>query len=175
MYFKDEKERKSFEKVYTAFTNNGNVEGEGIHIKDLMATPDVVRFIPQVVEWIVREALEPNLLIVPTLFQEIKMERGTRVQIGAIGSLYASEVAEGTEYKENDLQMDGGDMVSINIKKHGLMIRVTDEMITDNQFDVIGLWLRAAGRALARHKEQYAIRLLNEFGIEVFFYSLNYS
>ena len=70
----------------------------------------------------------------------------------AVGSLVAAEVPEGTEYSEQDIQMDGGDMISINIKKHGLMIRVTDEMITDNQFDVIGLWLRHAGRALARHK-----------------------
>lgn len=168
VYLKDEKERKAFDRVYTAFTNNGHIEDQEVQIKDLMTSPDVMRFIPQVVEWIVREALEPNLLVVPSLFQEIKMERGQRIQIGAIGSLYASEVAEGAEYKENDLQMDGGDMVAINIKKHGLMIRVTDEMVTDNQFDVIGLWLRAAGRALARHKEQYAIRLLNEFGIEVF-------
>jgi len=168
MNFKDEKELKAFNRVYTAFTNNGHLQDETLSFSDLVMSPDVARFIPQVVENVVREALEPNLVIVPNLFEEVRLERGTRIQIGAVGALAASEVAEGTEYKENDLQMDGGDMTAVNIKKHGLMIRVTDEMISDNQFDVIGLWLRAAGRALARHKEQYAMRLLNEFGIEVF-------
>lgn len=168
MYFKDKQDQARFDNVYSAFTNNGMVQDEAIEFSDLVSSPDVARFIPQVVETVVKEALEPNLVIVPNLFEQVRLERGTRVQIGAIGSLSAAEVAEGTEYKENDLQMDGGDMVAVNISKHGLMIRVTDEMISDNQFDVIGLWLRAAGRALARHKEQYAIRMLNEFGIEVF-------
>ncbi len=147
MYLKDEKQRKAFERVYSAFTNNGHVEDSVLEMKDLMTTPDVTRFIPDVVETIVREALEPNLMIIPNLFDEVRIERGQRIQIGAIGALTAAEVAEGGEYKENDLQMDGGDMVSINISKHGLMIRVTDEMISDSQFDLIGLWLRAAGRA----------------------------
>lgn len=169
-HFKDEKDQKAFGRVYDAFTNNGEIQGEDstVTVSDLVTSPDVARFIPQVVEQVIREALEPNLIIVPNLFQEVRLERGSRVQIGAIGALSASEVAEGAEYKENDLQMDGGDMVAVTVSKHGLMIRVTDEMIADNQFDVIGLWLRAAGRALARHKEQYAMRLMNEFGIEVF-------
>ena len=169
-HFKNEKEKKAFSRVYDAFTNNGEIQGEDsvITVSDLVTSPDVARFIPQVVEYVVREALEPNLLIVPNLFQEVRLERGSRVQIGAVGALVASEVAEAGEYKENDLQMDGGDMVAVTVSKHGLMIRVTDEMISDNQFDVIGLWLRAAGRALARHKEQYAMKMMNEFGIEVF-------
>ncbi|HLD91518.1 MAG TPA: hypothetical protein VI911_11020 [Patescibacteria group bacterium] len=168
--FKDEKEKKAYARVYDAFTNNGEIQGEDsvVTVSDLVTSPDVARFIPQVVEQVVREALEPNLVIVPNLFQEVRLERGSRVQIGALGALTASEVAEGGEYKENDMQMDGGDMVAVTVSKHGLMIRVTDEMISDNQFDVIGLWLRAAGRALARHKEQYAMRKINEFGIDIF-------
>lgn len=170
MKFKDEKEQKAFLRVYDAFTNNGEIEGQDsvVTVSDLVTSPDVARFIPQVVETVVREALEPNLILVPSLFQEVRLERGTRVQIGAIGALHASEIAEGGEYKEVDIQMDGGDMVAVNISKHGLMIRVTDEMISDNQFDVIGLWLRAAGRSLARHKEQYGVKLLNQFGIDIF-------
>lgn len=170
MKFKDEKESKAYSRVLEAFTNNGEIQGEDslITVSDLVTSPDVNRFIPQVVEQVVREALEPNLMIVPNLFQEVRLERGSRVQIGALGALSASEVPEGGEYKENDLQMDGGDQVAVTVSKHGLMIRVTDEMISDNQFDVIGLWLRAAGRALARHKEQYAMRMMNEFGLEIF-------
>jgi len=169
MKFKDEKERKAFENVYSAFTNNGKIDDGGeMSFSDLVSSPDVARFIPQVVEFVVREALEPNLVIVPNLFEEVRLERGTRIQIGAIGALHASEVAEGAEYKENDLQMDGGDQIAINVKKHGLMIRVTEEMLTDNQFDVIGLWLRAAGRALARHKEVKIFDYIRAMGVTVF-------
>ena len=47
-------------------------------------------------------------------------------------------------------------------------MRVTEEVISDNLFDVFGLWMRMAGRALARHKEEYAIKLLAEMGYDVF-------
>jgi hypothetical protein len=171
--FETKDDRAAFDKVYTAFTNQGYVEHEDgssdvLEVNDLVATPDVARFIPQVVETVVREALEPQLLIIPNLFEQVSIERGSRVQIGAIGALSAAEVPEGGEYKQVDIQMDGGDMVAVNISKHGLMIKVTDEVITENQFDIIGLWLRAAAKALARHKEQYAMRLINEMGITVF-------
>jgi hypothetical protein len=57
------------------------------------------------------------------------------------------------------------DMVSMAVLKHGLMVRVTDEVIEDSQWDVLGMWLRAAGRALARHKEKVGYQMLDEFGI----------
>ena len=58
------------------------------------------------------------------------------VQIGAIGSMHADIVVEGGEYPTADLDVDGGDMVSMAVLKHGLMIRVTDEVIEDSQWDV---------------------------------------
>ena len=45
------------------------------------------------------------------------------------------------------------------------MVRVTDEVVEESQWDIVGLWLRAAGRALARHKETFAFKLLNEMGM----------
>jgi hypothetical protein len=33
-------------------------------------------------------------------------------------------------------------------------VKITDEMINDSQWDVIGMHLRAAGKALARLKEE---------------------
>jgi len=90
------------------------------------------------------------------------------VQIGAIGAMYAAMIPEGGEYPTQDLDVDGGDIVAVSIAKHGLQIRVTDETIDENQWDVFGMWLRAAGRALARHKEKQGALLLNDFGGVVF-------
>ena len=160
--------------LYDVFTNNGWCISETdkipdrLNIEDTLMTPDATRFIPRVVQYIIREALEPNLLIVPNLFEEVRMEAGRMIEIGAIGAIHAAEIPEGTAYPERVPDLDGGDMVSVAVSKHGLKISVTGELIADSQWDVMNLWLRAAGRALARHKEKKALMLLNSMGTTVF-------
>lgn len=170
----EQKDMPALGRIYDAMTHNGFCISEAdqnpvrLELKDVLMTKDAQRFIPRVVQYIVREAIEPNLLIIPNLFQEVRMEAGRMIEIGAIGSIHAEEVVEGGEYKERSPDLDGGDMVAVSVKKHGLKISVTDEVIQDSEWDVINLWLRAAGRALARHKEKRGLQLFNSMGITVF-------
>lgn len=163
-----------YDQFRSAFTNNGlfvNKDNQNttIEFKDLLTSPDATRFIPQVVQTIIREALEPALVVVPNLFQEVRIERGQQIQLGALGAMIAGEIAEGGEYPEVMFDVsDHGDMIAFTTSKHGLMIRLTEEVVQDSQWDVVGLWLRAAGKALARHKELYATRLLNTMGTTIF-------
>ncbi|MGD9697434.1 hypothetical protein [Acinetobacter sp.] len=179
--------------LYDAFTNNGIVGLEAqdksivqldfkdifelpksfkqanIDLKDTVTTKDLTRFIETTVSRVIREAIEPNLVVTPNLFQEVRYEgAGRSVEIGGIGAFYAATVPEGSEYPEVEFNFADGNMVMVGIEKHGLKMRVTEEVISDNLFDVFGLWLRMAGRALARHKEQYGIKLINEFGYDIF-------
>lgn len=176
--FPKQKDRNTFYHVYDAFTNRGVMpdtskdaddgDFKAFELRDLITTQDLTRFIPQTVETVVREALEPNLFIVDRLFQQITIERGSRVQIGAIGAMEAGRVGQGGEYPERFVDLDGGDMVALTTNKHGLKISLTEEVIKENLFDVVGIWLRAAGRALARHKERTAAKLINEMGYDIF-------
>ena len=171
--FKTSEERVLLSNVYNAFTNRGlmqDVEGnsEVFELRDLITTQDLTRFIPQTIEIIIREAIEPNLFIIDKLYQEINIPRGSRVQIGAIGAMEAGRVGQGGEYPERFVDMDGGDMVSLTTDKHGLKISLTEEVLRENLFDVVGIWLRAAGRALARHKERSGMKLINEMGYDIF-------
>jgi len=59
-------------------------------------------------------------------------------------------------------------MVAISPDKYGLKISLTEEVLRDNLWDVVNVWLRAAGKALARLKERQAAKLLNEMGYDVF-------
>ena len=171
--FKTNEDRVLFNSVYSAFTNRGLMhddkgDTEFFELKDLITTEDLTRFIPQTVETVIREAIEPNLFIVDKLFQTINIPRGSRVQIGAIGAMEAGRVGQGGEYPERFVDMGEGDMISLTTDKHGLKISLTEEVLRENLFDVVGLWLRAAGRALARHKERTAAKLINEMGYDVF-------
>tara|TARA_B100000131_G_scaffold50291_1_gene44923 strand:+ start:991 stop:2364 length:1374 start_codon:yes stop_codon:yes gene_type:complete len=182
--------------IYDIFTNNGIVgmetedrdrlslqfdfhdvfkidsvmNNEGLNeFKDAFFTEDLTRFIGTTVTNIVQEAVEPELLVVPNLFKSVAYEGpGRTVEIGGVGALHAAEVPEGQEYPEADFTFGDGYIIQLGIAKHGLKLRITQEVIDDNLFDVFGMWLQMAGRALARHKEEYGIMLLNDMGITVF-------
>jgi hypothetical protein len=179
--------------VYDALTNNGVVglptedkqyvsfgfsdlfdlgsaiQKSDIKSEDLVTTTDLTRVIGTQITKIVEEAIEPDLLVLPNLFQEVQYSGpGRSIEIGGMGAFQAGEVAEGTEYPEVDFNYGEGDMIAVGISKHGLKVRITEEIIEDNLFDVFGLWMRMAGRALARHKEISALKLINEFGYTIF-------
>ena len=154
--YQDTEVRNKFYNVYDAFQNRGRIlDKDGnfhkFEFKDLVTREDLMRFVPQAVETVVREAIEPNLFITDRLFQTITIERGSRVQIGALGALEAGRVGQAGEYPERTLDLDGGDMVALTTDKHGLKISLTEEVLRDNLWDVVNVWLRAAGKALARH------------------------
>jgi CO dehydrogenase/acetyl-CoA synthase epsilon subunit len=135
-------------------------------MKDAISVPNAAMFLPKVVSNIVKEAAEP-LLVGTSLLQRIEYHAGQTITFPAVGALVAADIAEGQEYPERQLQM-GGATVTATIGKSGVAVKVTDEMIKYSQYDVIGMHLRAAGRALARHKEQKIFNYINSMGVVCF-------
>lgn len=159
---------KFLREVTDAFLNNGQVEdGRRVKVKDLLMSTDASIFIPKVISQVVKEAVEP-VLVITNLFQTIRLATGRSIEFPAVGALTAEDIPEGQAYPERQLQVGSGNVVMINVVKSGLLVRITEEMIEDSQWDVIGLHLRAAGRALARHKESKASSLFANFGYKVF-------
>jgi hypothetical protein len=148
--------------------NGGKLpDGSGkIKLEDALSSTSAPLLMPKVVSNIVKEAAEP-LLVGTSLLQRINYTYGQQITFPAVGALVASDIAEGQEYPERSLQM-GGSTVTASIGKSGIAVKVTDEMIRYSQFDVIGMHLRAAGRALARHKEVKIFNLIRKMGVCVF-------
>lgn len=151
---------------YVWRTGKDPVSGKGVKISDALSVPDAPLLLPKVISNIVREALEP-LLVGTSLLQRINYSYGQTITFPAVGALTAADIAEGQEYPEQRLSM-GGATVTASIGKSGVAVKVTEEMIRYSQFDVLGLHLRAAGRALARHKEVKIFNLIKNLGVCVF-------
>jgi len=172
--FAKKEDRVKYMNVYDAFTSRGRLLDDKtgdiakFELKDLVTREDLMRFMPQTIETVVREAIEPNLFIIDRLFQQITIEQGSRIQIGALGAMEAGRVGQAGEYPERMLDLDGGDMVAITTDKYGIKISLTEEVVQQNQFDVVNVWLRAAGKAMARCKERVGAKLINEYGYSVF-------
>jgi hypothetical protein len=150
--------------------DNGGKFGPGkdeyIKLEDALSTSNAPMLFPKVISNIVREAAEP-LLVGTSLLQRINYKYGQTITFGAVGAMTAGDIAEGREYPEQSLAMGGG-TVTATIGKSGVAVKVTEEMIRYSQFDVIGMHLRAAGRALARHKEQKIFNMISALGATAF-------
>jgi hypothetical protein len=158
------KDAKQFEYLWK---NNGRFEnGERIKLEDALSVPNAPMLMPKVISNIVKEAQEP-LLVGTSLLTRINYSYGQTITFPAVGALVAADIAEGMEYPERSLQM-GGSTVTANIGKSGVAVKITEEMIRYSQFDVIGMHLRAAGRALARHKEVKIFNHIRSLGVPVF-------
>lgn len=143
------------------------VSSKRVHLEDALSTTNAPMLMPKVISNVVREAQEP-LLVGTSLLQRINYSYGQTITIpSTVGAMVAADIAEGQEYPERDLNM-GGATVTATIGKSGLAVKITEEMIRYSQFDVIGMHLRGAGRALARHKEQKIFNMIRSMGVVVF-------
>lgn len=148
-----------------AFNENGVVDGETkVSIREAFMTPDAPILFPKVMSNVLREAAEPEYVISP-LFDVVRTD-GKLVEFPAINSFQAAHIAEGQEYPEQKLAVTT--QVEGKVTKKGVKVAFTDEVINDSQWDIVGLHVRAAGRAMARLKEQIAVDRFKAAGKTVF-------
>ena len=122
---------------------------------DAMSTPDASVLIPRVMTKIVREAIEPQLVLTQ-LFRMIRFSAGTTISFPAVSAMSGvQDMAEGDEYPELMGPRWAG-TVTAKMGKVGCAVRITEELLRYSQFDIMSMLIQGAGRAMARHKEQKA-------------------
>lgn len=134
------------------------VDGENIQgftLQDFLATPQAKVLIPRVVIGTMRKAADP-MYLASAFYKKIRMKSGQAIMFPSIGVMRAHDVAEGQEIPQEtlDWQLHKGSLISIG--KSGVRVQFTEELIKDCEFDIVGMMLSEAGRAMARHKEQKA-------------------
>ncbi|AOQ24698.1 hypothetical protein MTAT_20430 [Moorella thermoacetica] len=141
---------------------------EWVTVREALSTTDASILIPQVITGVMREAAEP-VYIGTKFLQPVRLIGGRSIIIPAVGEMRAHDIPEGAPYPEESIDfelLEGSGEVRVG--KTGLIVRVTDEMVNDSQWDVIGILLRKAGRAMARLKEEKAFNAFSRHGHLVF-------
>lgn len=168
-------EEMSFdEKVghYTdSFSGKLNVEEakSGISIREALTTNDANILVPKTIQQVTTAAAQAKYLATK-YFKRINLNEGRSMEFIHFGAIRAEEIAEGMEYPEQllNLTKSGIGPVEVRVRKYGLKVSITDEMIDESQWDVVGLHLEAAGQAMARLKEQNAFSAFSRHGHVVF-------
>lgn len=139
-----------------AFAEDGRLDEDNrVTINEAFASPDAPILFPKVISRTLKEAAEPVFLVTP-LLSTVRLGKGRSMEFPAVNALAAAEVPEGQEYPEQALafikQVEG------KVSKKGVKVVFTEEVIADSLWDIVGLHVRAAGRAMARLKEQIALK-----------------
>lgn len=140
-----------------------------VKVSEALTTADANIMIPKVISQVVAEAAEP-MMLASQFFQKVQLNEGRSMEFIHFGAIRAFEIGEGMEYPNQTLNLtkQGIGSLDVKVKKYGLKVQITDEMISDSQWDVIGLHLKAAGRAMARKKEEVIFEEFNRHGHVVY-------
>lgn len=163
------KEAIEFVTKYTPLMASGDMSkfevGEKpMTLKEALTTTDAAVLMTKVMEGTLEKAAEP-LYIASKFFKTINLESGNRVVFPAIGALRAYEMGEGQEYRQETLDIMLKERASeVTVTKKGVMVAITEEMIEDSQWEVVGMHIEAAGRALARLKEELIFKAMSKHG-----------
>lgn len=148
-----------------ALAEDGRIDEDNrVTIREAFASPDAPILFPKIISRTLREAAEPQLLVTP-LLSTVRLGKGRSMEFPAVNAIQAAEIPEGQEYPEQALAF--AKQVEGKVSKKGVKVAFTEEVINDSQWDIVGLHVRAAGRAMARLKEQIALSRFRDAATEV--------
>lgn len=142
-------------------------KSEMVTVKEALSTQDARILIPQVITGMMREAAEPNY-VGTNLLQKIRLTDGNSIVFPAIGAMKAHDLGESQSYPMETVDFTLHRSEEIRVGKTGLATAITEEMIEDSQWDVIGILVRKMGEAMARFKEEKAFLQFSKHGNTVF-------
>lgn len=136
-------------------------------MKDAVNTTEIRPLLEHAMEIMIREPVEP-LMVITSLFNRVA-SRGLSHQIvaGAMGAVYAQEIAEGQPYPEVNFNIGGG-VQTAWIGKAGIGAAFSDEALRYSTWDIMAMNLRLMAQAMTRLKEQKAITYLKSLGTVYF-------
>lgn len=136
-----------------------------VKLKDILNHGDLSKYLPVAISEVVRSAAEP-LLIANQLFTTVAGKEGVYITLPAEGAMeMIDELAPGMEYPTEEITLGGGTVIRVDIRKYGVKLALTEEMVENSQYDVIAQWLKAAGKAFARRKNNICFRLFEKQGL----------
>ena len=162
-------EMKDLARLDTIFRTNGWDPEKEKHVtmKDAMDVQNAAFLIPRVMTQMVQEGIEP-LLIGTHLLQRIEYEQGMMTVFPAIEPLRAEEVADGADVPFVNINIGGAQSFGVTVKRHGLGLKIHERFVKESSYPWINYWLRLAGNALARHKEEYIFSFISQLGTVVY-------
>jgi hypothetical protein len=143
------------------------VEKKQISMTDALDIPNAAFLIPRVLTTFVQEGIEP-MLIGTSLLQRVDYVPGMQTVFPAIDVLTAREVGDGMALPIFNINVGGAQTFGVHVARHGLALRISERFVEQSTYPWIQYWMRLAGNALARHKEEFIFNFITQLGTVIF-------
>lgn len=127
----------------------------GFNFNDFLATPQAKVLVPKVIIGTMKKAADP-IYLASSFYKTVNFKTGQALMFPEIGVMRAHDIAEGQEIPQESIDWQLHKSKLIKIGKSGVRIQFSDDIKQETEFDIIGMMLSEAGRAMARHAEQKA-------------------
>jgi hypothetical protein len=143
-------------------------KSDRVGLKEALSAPDLSVILHRTIIDTIKDNAEP-LYIASKMLRPVRITEGRSIIFPAMSDMVADYVSEGGNYPEAypDVEIFEGTSET-SVKKVGLIVRITDEMIADAQWDVVSILLEKAGRAMGRFKEEWCFREFTRHGHVIF-------
>lgn len=133
-------------------------EAPRITITEALQSADASILFPRAIADTLMRGREPMMIGQTVLAKTIQVDNVRSFEFPVVGALRAFDIGETQEYPEQSPAFSRN-FIEIKVTKSGLAFAISEEIIKDSMWDVLGYMIEAAGYALMRHKEQ---KIFNE-------------
>lgn len=134
------------------YAMNGPTISEALH------SADASILFPKAISDVLLRPREPLMIGQTLLAKTVQVDNVRSFEFPVMGALRAFDMAETQEYPEQQPSFTQH-FTEVKVNKVGLMLAISEEVIRDSMWDVLGLLIEAAGYAMLRHKEE---KIFNE-------------
>jgi len=147
-------------------SRNAPIYGPRLAMSEALMSADASILFPRVFSDVLLRPREPLMIGQSLLSRTINVDVPI-FQFPAMGALRAFDVSEGGKYKEQYASFTENH-TEIKVGKTGLIVGVTDEVVQDSMWDILALYVEAAGFAMMRLKEEKIFTEFSTYGHVVF-------
>jgi hypothetical protein len=143
-----------------------------IPITEALHSADASILFPKAISDVLLRPREPMMIGQQYLAKTIQVDNVRSLEFPVMGAIRAFDMSETQEYPEQSAAF-AQHFTEVKVNKVGLRIDIAEEVIRDSMWDVLGLYIEAAGFAMMRHKEEKIFNTALDFGHVVYDNNVN--
>ncbi len=128
-----------------------------LDLSEAVHAADFKILFPNVVRDVLKRPQEPVYIGQSLLSRTIQVDGAKIMEFPTLGAIRAFELADTQEPPEQDPAFSRN-ITEIRVRRFGLKLEMTEEVIEESQWDVLSLYTEAAGAAMMRLKEELIFR-----------------
>lgn len=146
---------------------DNSTRGNRIPMEEALRAADASILFPKVISDVLMRPKEPLMIGQTLLSKTIQVDNVRSIEFPTMSAIRAFDIPDVGEYREQMFNWTE-QLISIKVNKSGLLVSISEDVIKDSMWDLLALYVEAAGYAMLRHKEEKIFLEFQAKGHKVF-------